>query len=94
MADEIKIKGVHELSKAETKTLDKVKKVEIPTKLSVKDKSEISEESKIFAEFVPKVLQALDKEVDRESKPASNSQIASSLVEELVKAVLSKKLGR
>jgi hypothetical protein len=94
MADEIKIKGVHELSKVETKTLDKVKKGELSAKLSIKDKSEISEESKIFAEFVPKVLQALDKEVDRESKPASNSEIASSLVEELIKAVLSKKIER
>ncbi len=94
MADEIKIKGIRELSKVETKTLDRVKKGELSSKLSIKDKSEISEESKIFAEFVPKVLQALDKEVDRESKPASNSQIASSLVEELIKAVLSKKLER
>ena len=92
MADEIKIKATREISKAEPSSL--VKKDVVSQKVSRADKPEISEEAKIFSEFVPKVLQALDKEVDKESKPASNSQIASSLIEELVKAILSKKFGR
>lgn len=96
MADEIKMKIVKDVSKVETPNV-KFKKVEKQSQAPIgsKERAEISEEAKILNEFVPKVLAALEKsesvKVESKAKPASNSEIASAFLEELIKTILAKK---
>ena len=92
MADEIKVKITREIGKVDVpKQPQKIKGVEVRHG-QIREKAEISDTAKILTEFVPKVLASIDKTEERESRPASNSEIASALIEELVKSVLAKKI--
>lgn len=92
MADDFKVKITKEISKVDIpKQTQKIQSIS-PSQPGVKEKAEISDTAKILTEFVPKVLSAIDKPQERESKPASNSEIASALLEELVKTILAKKI--
>lgn len=95
MADEIKVKITKDITRIENIQNQKSQQGKIVSSGGkIKEKTEISEEAKILTEFVPKIIKSIQESenVERESKPASNSQIAASLIEELIKSVLTKKL--
>ncbi|MCS7212868.1 MAG: hypothetical protein NZ927_01380 [Candidatus Calescibacterium sp.] len=93
MADEIKIRGTGGTTRTESVYNKGSKKIEQQKEsmFGTTEKAKISEEARILGEFVPKVLSAIDKERQVEPKPATNSDIAKSLAEEIIKAALAKK---
>lgn len=93
MADEIKIRGTGGTARTESVYNKGSKKIEQQKEsmFGATEKAKISEEARILGEFVPKILSAIEREKQVEPKPATNSDIAKSLAEELIKAVLAKK---
>jgi hypothetical protein len=95
MADEIKVKITKDITRIENIQNQKSQQGKIVrSEGKITEKTEISETAKILTEFVPKIIKSIQESenVERESKPAENSQIAASLIEELIKSILTKKL--
>lgn len=92
MADETKIReggGIQRNEPIQGRPV--TRKTEKTTEPFRTEKTEISDEARILREFVPQVVSRIEKEREDEPKPAKNSEIARSLIEELVKTILAKK---
>ncbi len=96
MADDIKVKITKEINRVEPPRtrVEKIKPEVRGSSAPVSEKPQISEEAKILTEFVPKILAQIEKTEPqaKTTENVTNRDIANSIVEEFVKAIISKKI--